>query len=555
MRPMSGRRWVVLAMLLALHGALVTEPGSGFSRTWLLVHFGLFLLWQPFVSTRRAVEPLAALLLLVIVAVTVYFVAAWMIVTWVLLLIGILGGRVITTRAALRNRFYLVAFAYLLAILLLWAVPHGLLDQRVPEPIAFFAHAILPLTLALLLVLPLGPSDEDPSQVFDFFYAVLVFQLGVVLVLGPAALMRFADEQYFIAVMITASGFGVALFALAVLWNPLRGFGGLRAYFSRYLLSVGMPFELWMRRIAALAETESDSRRFLELSVEEIARLPWVDGASWRSPDGAGNSGRAAGHSSRFEQHDLELVFYTAFPLSPALLLHMKLLTQVLGEFYEGKRREKAERHNAYLEAVHETGARLTHDVKNLLQSLYALTSMAPREPTAGYEALLRRQLPQLTQRLHATLEKLRAPEVATTELPVPAPQWWDAVERRLHESGIACRATIASQRDVPAALLDGFLENTLENARGKDDGGGAPRIAISFLADDARVELAVCDSGKAVEGPIADRLFREPIERRAGLGIGLYHVARQARDAGYRVELASNRDGEVCFRLSGDGG
>jgi hypothetical protein len=284
---MTGQRWIVFAMLLALHGALVAEPGSGFARTWLLVHFGLFLLWQPFVSTRRAVEPFAALLLLVIVAVTVYFLAAWMVVTWVLLLIGILGGRVFTTQAALRNRFYLVAFAYLLAILLLWAVPHGLLEQPIPDPIAFFAQALLPFALALLLVLPLGPSEEHAGQVFDFFYAVLVFQLGVVLVLGPPALMRFSGEQYFTAVMITASGFGVALFALAVLWNPLRGFGGLRAYFSRYLLSVGMPFELWMRRIAELAETESDARRFLELSVGEITRLPWVVGASWRSPDGS----------------------------------------------------------------------------------------------------------------------------------------------------------------------------------------------------------------------------------------------------------------------------
>jgi len=550
----NGQRWIVLGMLLALHGALIAEPGGGFPRTWLLVHFGLFLLWQPFVSTRRTVEPFAALLLFVIVAVTVYFLASWMIVTWVLLLLGILGGRVFTTQAALRNRFYLVAFAYLLAILLLWAVPHDLLGQPVPDSIALLARAVLPLTLALLIVLPLGPREEDSTQVFDFFYAVMVFQLGVVLVLGPAALMRFAEEQYFRAVMITASGFGVALFALAVLWNPLRGFGGLRTYFSRYLLSVGMPFELWMRRIAELAETESDSRRFLELSVEEIARLPWVDGASWRSPDGAGQSGRTEGHASRFEQHALEVVFYTAYRLSPALLLHLKLLAQVLGQFYEGKRREKAERHNAYLEAVHESGARVTHDVKNLLQSLYALMSMAPRESPEAYEGLLQRQLPQLTQRLKATLEKLRAPQIATRELAMPAAQWWAAMERRLGGAGIACSATVTSQREVPASLLDGFLENTLENARAKASTRSPLRIAIAFEASDERVELAVCDAGEAVADAIAARLFREPIERRGGLGIGLYHVARQARASGYEVALASNREGDVCFKLSREG-
>jgi hypothetical protein len=548
------RPWIVVAMLLALHGALVSQPGSDFARTWLLVHFGLFLLWQPFFSTRRRLEPGSAVLLLAIVAVTVYFVAGWMIVAWVLLLIGILGGRVFTTQAPVRSRFYLAAFAYLVTILLAWTVPHDLLEQGVPESVSIFARAILPWTLALGLLLPSPAEDGEAAQVFDFFYAVLVFQLGVVLVLGSIALMRFTDEQYFTAVALTAMGFGVALFVLAVLWNPLRGFGGLRTYFSRYLLSVGMPFELWMRRIAELAETESDPRRFLELSLAEIARLPWVRGGHWRSPDGEGHFGKPDGHASRFEQRGLELVFHTGFRLSPALLLHMRLLAQVVGQFYEGKRREKAERHGAYLEAVHETGARLTHDVKNLLQSLYALMSMAPRESTDGYAALLQRQLPQLTQRLRSTVEKLRVPEAQVAELPVAASEWCGGVERRLEGSGVAFRCTIEEDRKVPASLFDGFLDNALENARAKAHAQPGLEVAVAFAASAARLELAVCDSGHAVSAEVAQRLFHEPIERASGLGIGLYHAARQARAAGYRLELAANRDGEVCFRLSVEG-
>ena len=110
----------------------------------------------------------------------------------------------------------------------------------------------------------------------------------------------------------------------------------------------------------------------------------------------------------------------------------MRLLAQVVGEFYEGKRRETALRHNAYLQAVHETGARLTHDVKNLLQSLYALTSMAQKLPGEGTGGLLQRQLPQLTQRLRSTLDMLRSPEVPTRELTVPSSVWWRDLERRL---------------------------------------------------------------------------------------------------------------------------
>jgi signal transduction histidine kinase len=423
--------------------------------------------------------------------------------------------------------------------------------RQLPEPVEQFATIVLPFSLALLAVLPLGPQEGEAGQVFDFFYAVLVFQLGIVLVLGSIALMRFTNENYVASVALTMLGFGIALFVFAVLWNPTRGFGGLRTYFSRYLLSVGMPFELWMRRVAELAQTESDSRRFLDAALQEIAAFPWMRGGHWKSPDGEGRFGKDGGHASRFEHRDLEIVFNTEVQLSPALFLHMRLLAQVVGEFYEGKRRETAMRQNAYLQAVHETGARLTHDVKNLLQSLYALTSMAPRDSTDGYAGLLQRQLPQLTKRLHATIEKLRAPEVAATELPVAASAWWAELERRLVGSGVRLDATIAAAAEVPATLFDSFIENALDNARSKAEHEPGIAISIAFDCDGTRCELKVCDTGSAVPAAVAQRLFQDPIERGAGLGIGLFNTARLARPAGFRLELASNRDGEVCFRLA----
>ncbi len=551
-RVTAQRRWVVLAMLLSLHVALIAAPGSEFQRVWLLVHFGLFLLWQPFIAAERELEVFSGLLLFVIVAATLYFLAGWIIVSWLLVLLGILGGRVFTIQAAQRNRFYLVAFAYVLAILLLRAVPSLLLpDQTVPEPLAQFAFVVLPLVLLLLAILPMGSREAESAQVFDFFYAVLVFQLGVVLVLGSIAIMRFTEDHYFASVALTVLGFGAALFVLAVLWNPLRGFGGLRTYFSRYLLSVGMPFELWMRKVAELAETEPDSRRFLDEALRDIAAFPWVLGAQWRSPDGEGGYGVSGGYATRFAYHELEVTFHTEVSLSPALFLHMRLLAQVVGEFYEGKRREAVLRHNAYLQAVHETGARLTHDVKNLLQSLYALTSMAPRADADGYGGLLQRQLPQLTKRLHATLEKLRAPEIPVREVAVTSRAWWADLERRLGDTGVVLKPAIEMDVDVPAGLFDSFVENGIDNARDKLEREPAIELSIVFMCGLEKVELSVCDTGSPVDEVVAHKLFREPIERGAGLGIGLYHAARQAKLAGYSVELTHNRAGYVCFTLA----
>jgi len=554
-RIAANRRWVVLAMLLALHVALISAPGSELQRVLLLVHFGLFLLWQPFIAAERELEIFSGVLLFLIVAITLWLLSGWVIIGWLLVLLGILGGRVFTVQAVQRNRFYLVAFGYVLAILLLRAVPALLLpEQAIPEPLSQFSFLILPLVLALLAVLPLASQENDTGQVFDFFYAVLVFQLGVVLVLGSIAVMRFNDDRYFASVAFTVLGFGAALFALAVLWNPLRGFGGLRTYFSRYLLSVGMPFELWMRKVAELSEIEPDSRRFLEEAFREIASFPWIRGAEWHSPDGDGAFGVAAGFATRFNYHELEVVFHTEISLSPALFLHMRLLAQVVGEFYEGKRRESTLRHNAYLQAVHETGARLTHDVKNLLQSLYALTSMAPREDADGYGGLLQRQLPQLTKRLHATLEKLRAPEVAIRELPVTSRAWWADVERRLADSGVVLKPSIEMDVDIPAGLFDSFVENGIDNARDKMESEPGIEVSIVFACDLKRVELSVCDTGSPIPEAMAAKLFRAPIERGGGLGIGLYHASRQAKLAGYRLELSHNRAGYVCFTLAREG-
>ena len=141
----GARRWVILAMLLSLHAALVSPVGSEFERAWLLVHFGLFLLWQPFVSTDRELNILAVLLLLSITGVVLYVLAPWMIVAWLAILIGIMGGKVFTQQASRLGRFYVAAVFYLFSILLVWAVPLFLLGISVfpmglQAVVTFFSH-------------------------------------------------------------------------------------------------------------------------------------------------------------------------------------------------------------------------------------------------------------------------------------------------------------------------------------------------------------------------------------------------------------------------------
>ena len=546
----AGRRWVILGMLLSLHAAMISEQGSVLQRLLLLSHFGFFLVWQPFFAAERELKVFSVVLLVALTATIMYFLPGWLIVTWLLLLLGILGGRVFMTQSGERNRFYLVAFMYVLTLLLLWVEPAMLLgESAVPSVVASFAREFLPLVLALLVFMP-RPREEHVAQVFDFFYALLVFQLCVVVVLGSIVVMRFTGEPYMNSVIITLFGASIALFVFAAMWNPMRGFGGLRTYFSVYLMSVGLPFEMWMRRVAELAETENDPRRFLELSLNEISTFPWMRGGRWKSHDGEGRFGEETEYVSRYAYESLEIAFFTKMLLSPALLLHMRLLSQVVGEFYEGKRRESMLRRNAYLQAVHETGARLTHDMKNLLQSLYTLTSMAPRGEDDAYGALLQRQLPQLTRRLQGTLDKLRSPEAPVTDLAVRASAWWSDLERRLRGADVRLDAAIDIDASIPAGLFESFVENTLDNARAKRAHEPEVAIAIRFTCAAELCELTVCDTGARVPDTISERLFREPLERATGMGIGLYHLGRLANAAGYRVALTRNLDGDVCFSL-----
>jgi hypothetical protein len=478
------------------------------------------------------------------------------------MLLGIIGGKVFTVEPQRRSRFYLVAFFYLIAMQLAWTVPVVVLGETIPEALNKGVTLFLPLVLVLLAFLPLHREENDTVQVFDFFYALLVFQLVVVLVLGSVALMRYTGNQYFSSVILTVLGFGLALFVLAVLWSPRGGFGGLRTYFSLYLLSVGMPFELWMRRVAELAEIEPDARRFVERALEDVALFPWMRGGKWRSPDGAGEYGTPDGFPTTVSFHDLELTFYTGIELSPALFLHVRLLAQVIAEFHEGKRREQALKQHAYLQAVHETGARLTHDIKNLLQSLYALTSAAPPPSVEenGYPRLLRSQLPELSKRLQSTLDKLRSPELPASGIGMPMAEWWAGVERRHAGTGIALSADIRDDSSVPATLFDSVIENCLQNARSKKMREPEIEISIRLAAGARGPELAVCDSGTALGEAVLRDLFVAPIPkaRGANLGIGLFQAYRQARQAGWLLALASNFDGNVCFhisRLPGDSG
>jgi signal transduction histidine kinase len=304
-----------------------------------------------------------------------------------------------------------------------------------------------------------------------------------------------------------------------------------------------------------LSRLESRPEHFLAESIASLARLPWVAGAAWRAASDQGEHGRKTPFPVTFENDELSLVIYSRYRTSPALHWHLHLLGQLLGEFYMAKRRELKLQQQSYLQAVHETGARVTHDVKNLLQSLNVLVSVAGQQSGRDYspelQSLIRRQLPVIAQRLTSTLEKLQRPQTESEQF-VPIDSWWENLKRQYVENGV--QFELGSLKDgatLPRSLAESIADNLIQNALTKRFMNPEVKIAVTLDCDHA-LDFRVCDTGRAISGEIEKLLFHAPVKSHSGLGIGLYQAARHAEANGYALTLVSNREGEVCFSLSG---
>ena len=548
----SHPQWWFGAMLLALHAALAWGIDSLFSRAMLLAHFGIFLIWQPVWRGERSLDSRQAFLVIVVGLLLAGWNSWWLMAVWLAVLFALIGGNLLGSEQPRQRLAALLAALYLLSLLLVWVVPHLFADQQFDPAWAATVRYALPLLPLVMIAIPVPVASRSSPLAVDLFYSLMLFLLVTGLVLGSFVVKQVSQGAYPLALAQSLMVMGLVLVALSWLWNPHSGFAGLGHMLSRYLMSLGLPFERWVKGLADLAEREREPSRFLSRALQDMCELPWVAGLSWHAAHSSGELGVRSRFQAEFAFQDLSLTFHTKWSLSPALLLHLKLLTQMLGHFYQAKQREEVQRTNAYTQAIYETGARLTHDVKNLLQSLRSLCAAAESssaDEAGALQGLVKRQLPQIAQRLTVTLEKLQAPQESTA-LQVDAMTWWGGLKQRYTRGEItfSCNGAAAGAR-LPGELFDSVAENLLQNAIAKVQHHAGLHIDVTFEPA-AGGRLTICDSGDAVPKGVATRLFSVPVPSRNGLGIGLYQAARQAEQAGYSLKLANNTIGSVCFEL-----
>ncbi len=552
------RARILLALLVLLYLLLLQPLQSGMAHAFFIGHLGLFILWQPLVEGHQRLSSLALTALTLGALLATFALNGWLLMLWIMMLAGIVGGKVLLSAAPRMRLFHLLALGFLVASLLLLATPLALPTASLPAILVSTARVGMPLLLLIMMFLPQSEPVDQATELVDFINSVFVFLLLAVLVLGSLALMLLTKIDYANALLQSLVVLGGVLLLLGWSWSPHAGFSGWGNIFSRYILSAALPAERWLHSLAELALEELEPEAFVAKACEAMRKeLLWVNGISWVTIDKAGAYGNLIGTSTEFKHQEIGLTIFTRYPLPPSLIWHFNLLAQLLGEFHADKKRAKRLKELSYMQAVHETGARLTHDIKNILQTLQLLCHAA-EEPGAddstAYRALLRRQLPIISMRLATSLDKLRVRRDGADDVLVRSNEWWQESARRYEQSSWIDFRFVpgTSAAMLPATLFSSVLDNLLSNAATKRQ--REPGLEVSVILNATSTDgcnLTVSDDGSAVDPAIAGRLLQGPVRSEDGLGIGLYQAARQAQLLSYRLSLEERQQGKVCFRLA----
>ena len=535
-------------MLFCLLAASSLDADSGFSRSFLITHFGLFLLWQPILKQEQTFSPLNIAFLFAFILIFIIGFNLWISAFWMLLLLSLLTGRIFARGLGRAAYGLAVIIIFLELILIITPTLFNLPGLASPLRSGFI---IFLLGLSCLLVLT--PPRKIESAHIDFIRGFLIVVLTLFLCMGSILVTYSTGKPYLQSLASTIMIAALFLFAMSVLWVPRAGFSGLAQLWERYLLNIGGPFEQWISRLAAIeANTSVKPEHFLNTSIQHLMDRDWICGIHWKSEKDEHLSGIECGNHVTFNDDKLELTLYTYNPIGPALLLHSKLLLSVLTFYYRAKIQEQQLIKQAHLRAIYETGSKLTHDVKNILQSTQTMAQIILDKDTQLEDTreILKQQLPLLTQRLKTTLEKLAMPTDEAQQTGALS-HWWTQLKVRYNGRNIEFSEKLESDPEIAIDVYDSIIENLLENARSKRILQPNVEIIVHLQSSGNNMQLRVSDSGTAIAESTATAMFNEPLASEDGFGIGLYQCYQQATNINLRLELENNTEGNVSFLLS----
>jgi signal transduction histidine kinase len=539
-------------MLFSLLAAINLGNNDTISQSFLIIHFGFFLLWQPVVKTQASFTAKQLLILLFLVATFIYWFNPWLNAFWSLLLLTLLSGRIFAR--GLTRAVYGLAVVVLFLELIVITTPE-LFKLRALSPSLKTAFSIILMVLPLLLLF-VRVKDTTSKQI-DFIRGFLVVLLVTFLCLSSALISLTAQQRYLESLAISVIILSLFLAITAFLWTPRGGFRGLSKLWENYILNIGGPFEKWFTHVSTLeANVALRPVTFLSATSSYLLQQHWVCGFRWQTDNGDELKGIESPYDVSIDDKKIKLRLYTFTPVGPSLSLHAKLLLSVLVFYYRAKLQEQQLIKQAHMQAIYETGSKLTHDVKNILQSTQTMTQIINTDDAKMQEKIdiLKKQMPLLTQRLNTTLEKLRSPENfkdSETTANGSLLHWWNQLQLRYTGRHIKFISDVNKDSEIPLDIFTTVVENLLDNARNKRLREPKLTISVELNETNGKPELSISDTGSAIDEQIVQQLFKEVVSSHDGFGIGLYQCYELANNYGYELNLRGNEDGHVCFSLT----
>lgn len=539
-------------MLFSLLAAIHIGNTDTIANSFLIVHFGFFLLWQPIVKQQATFTLKQLIIVMLLTSAYIYFFNPWLNAFWSLLLLTLLTGRIFA-RGLARATYGLAVIVLFLEIILISTPTLFKLAAFTPALQSIVSTVITFLPLLLLFI----PANDTASKQVDFIRGFLIVLLVMFLCMSSVLISLTTAQPYLESLVVSVLILSLFLLFTAFLWAPRAGFSGLAKLLENYLLNIGGPFEQWITQVSTLeANTSISPAHFLSASLKYLMQQDWVCGVSWQTEFDKDIVGHVSSHKVIIDDKKLSLVIYTQAPVGPSLFLHTKLLLSVLTFYYRAKLQEQQVVKQAHLQAIYETGSKLTHDVKNILQATQTMTQIINDNSSEMEEivGVIKKQMPLLTQRLNTTLEKLRSPENTGDEAETSTGSllhWWQQLQLRYSDRHLVFSSDIVNDGKINLDVFTTVVENLLDNARSKQIREPGLEISVKLSIEDKQLTLSVTDTGSAIEPAVAEQLFKEVIASNDGFGIGLYQSYELAKSHGYNLKIEHNANGKVRFTLS----
>lgn len=543
------QRIISALLLITLHLVIISDIDAAIARSLIVAHIGLFLIWQPIWRGNQRLNWQNMLVFVSLMGCFIVWLDWWLLTGWVLLLTGLTGGRLPNTNQE-RNINLLILFFLFIELLINCAI--NLFSVTLDDlllSITNYGLFILPL---LILFVPQDRQYNKQAELqVDLFGAISTALLASLLLLGSITnSYPIIDQDYGTALVQTFLFIGALVLLISWLLSPRTGFSGLAELWTQSLLNIGTPFERWISDIATLKGQTKTPEEFLDKSTHMLLSLPMIDGINWQAADSEGEHGFQTSNPVNLDSDHIRLTIYTSRRIGATLLLHFGLLVRIINHFYTAKLQEQELARQAHMRAIYETGARMTHDIKNLLQSFQNITAILDNDKYRSEQTLnmLKQHLPALTSRLESALSKLQTPDKSDLRM-VSLQQWWNELELERSDDFIRYSENIDQDCLIPCELFDTAINNLFENAIHKAcDDDVFINIKISCL--NKRPVLTFIDTGNRVPDQIVAQLFKQPLPSQNGMGVGLLQCREFAEECGYKLELISNMDGEVTFML-----